>query len=226
MKPLYIIGILMLVLFVPSVLADQQILQNNLSVSIIGYGNCSDTIINISIKTQGGTPVDYVSIPGCSNINEQKEVYFIGELECNNTVTTQMIQGCINYFNESCEGFPCQSSWLVCKSDLNNSKNELDIYQSNQSDIGTLLSNLTICMNNKAFSDSSKTSAEANLATCNTEKINVKNNYMTYGGIGIALAIFICWYRWGRPKYENTPASKQMGNIIDDKQRVKPMDES
>lgn len=203
MKYVYIIGTILFLLCIGNINAEQQILQNNISVVI--QSTCNGTgNLNVSIKTQGGTPIDYFNLPINSNINENKLVYFIGELNCSQTVTAELIKNCNDYFNESCDGFPCQSAWLVCKDDLNKS-----LTTNNQSI--DLMGNITNILNGKIIAGSSVTCSNACVEQ--TKAPGSTPEWLVPFLVGCGAGALVCYYFMNKRNEVETRATRTTGGV-------------
>jgi hypothetical protein len=221
----YLFLILLLLISITTVSANElQVLTNNVTVSIVNNGNNS---MNISFKTQGGTSIEYLNQPVTSTINEVKQVYFIGDLECSNTSTTFLMwKSCVDFFNDSCDGFLCPTAYQTTKEKLNNTQIELNKYKNNETDVSMVLGNLTKCQTelvNKNCDNMLTTTGACNLmgGTWNTltNKCDAgKTSYFTAGVIGV-LGL-ICGYvineyrRYGkRPNKESELKIDTMKNL-------------
>lgn len=181
---IYIIGILMITLIVPNVLGDKEAMYSNITINVLSNITCSNNTLSggydINVVPEGGfviwnSPLSNLP-PSTTIYNGYGVAVFLGELNCNNTVTADLIKNCNNYFNESCNGFPCQSSWLVCESELNQTKN----WFGNGSDPISILGNVTTLYTNCM---QQKQSSETGYTTCNTNSItNDKTICMSGGG--------------------------------------------
>lgn len=219
MKQYYMLLLLGLLLL-PISYAEMQVLNNNITISIASNGNSS---FNFSIRTQGGTSIDYFNQPITTTLNEQKTVYFIGDMNCNNTVTTMMWKQCIDFFNESCDGFLCPEAYTTCKEKLNVSSIELGKYKNNETEVGMVLGNLTLCQNEKlAYSSQQQTCMVTQTEWKDKYAALYKNVWMYVAAA--AIAVFVGWYIfYTQKKSTKGPGSQSYGTRIDSNREKEPI---